>query len=686
MKDARGVRTRQRMSSEVDMVRGRAKKAVDEILQIVDVTDDANAFYGYGKSKHFRHRGIDIPNKLVTDFIVTNPIKVMKAYTHRVAPKYEFARKFGGRNIEDVLDDMTDRMYDSGMKTKDVLAARKDFRHMYDRVVGSVIRDPEAMNQSVANILRFAAETNYLGSAGFSTLPDAAKIIMEHELGTVTKTLLSILETKGAILKGEEGKIAGELLEIEMGSAHMRMVEDLLNNPLQQGILDRGRNIAYALNLLAPMTNIMKRIESAARGHTLIDYSIKLSQGKASKFEIEYLARYNIDKRMATEIANAPWEKTGSGLYLPNTQAWADAIQFPSTTASVRRGPTGKVKGDRYVPAFFRRNENTIYIDGDYIRNTMFPAKAWTKPRMEGVKPLDEDAFKTPAEFENFIMMHEIMHTNFSAGKLGIDLTEAGGVARYENKINELALAEMKRQKGIQQDTIESFRASMNSGIMNTVIMGTPADKPIITDGVAYIPMRIAKTIGMKEDPNFKGYARVENSLIGLPFQFMSYSLGAANKITAAFSQDQIRNKTAGILASLALGYAVLKIKTPDFVWEDMSMQDKFARAVDASGMIALWSDLLYESIAMSGALGGPDPLGGFLQPKYPETDPYAAVIGGVGGAGPSITYDLIQGAYQFTNGDYGEGAKEFTRNLPYMRLWFLRDQMNEITRGWARY
>ena len=88
----------------------------------------------------------------------------------------------------------------------------------------------------------------------------------------------------------------------------------------------------------------------------------------------------------------------------------------------------------------------------------------------------------------------------------------------------------------------------------------------------------------------------------------------------------------------------------------------------------------------MSGALGGPDPLGGFLQPKYPETDPYAAVIGGVGGAGPSITYDLIQGAYQFTNGDYGEGAKEFTRNLPYMRLWFLRDQMNEITRGWARY
>jgi len=434
------------------------------------------------------------------------------------------------------------------------------------------------------------------------------------------------------------------------------------------------------------MTNIMKRIESAARGHTLIDYSIKLSQGKASKFEIEYLARYNIDKNMATEIANAPWEKTGSGLYLPNTQAWSDAIQFPSTTANRLVGPTGKFKGNAYMPTAYRAKDNTILVDVDYITSTAFPAKSWTKPTKEGVNPLDEDAFRTPQEYVNFLMMREVMVRQFNAGDLKIDLTKKGGSAAYDNKINELAMAEMKRQKGIQQNTIESFRASMNSGIMNTVIMGTPADKPIITDGVAYIPMRVAKTIGMKEDPNFKGYARVENSLIGLPFQFMSYSLGAANKITAAFTQDQIRNKTAGIVTSLILGYAVLKLKTPDFVWEDMSAQDKFARSVDASGLLALWSDLMYESIAMSGALGTPDPSGGFIQPKFPETDPYAAVIGGVGGAGPSIAYDLIEGAYQFTSGEYGEGAKQFTRNLPYMRLWFLKDQMNEITRGWARY
>ena len=39
------------------------------------------AFYGHGKSKHFRHRNLDIPNKLVTDFIITNPVQVMSVHT-----------------------------------------------------------------------------------------------------------------------------------------------------------------------------------------------------------------------------------------------------------------------------------------------------------------------------------------------------------------------------------------------------------------------------------------------------------------------------------------------------------------------------------------------------------------------------------------------------------------------------
>ena len=62
-------------------------------------------YYGAGKSKHFKHRLVDIPNNLVLDYIQTNPIAVMKAYTQRTGARYEFARMFNGNTIDDVLDD-----------------------------------------------------------------------------------------------------------------------------------------------------------------------------------------------------------------------------------------------------------------------------------------------------------------------------------------------------------------------------------------------------------------------------------------------------------------------------------------------------------------------------------------------------------------------------------------------------
>jgi hypothetical protein len=60
--------------------------------------------------------------------------------------------------------------------------------------------------------------------------------------------------------------------------------------------------------------------------------------------------------------------------------------------------------------------------------------------------------------------------------------------------------------------------------------------------------------------------------------------------------------------------------------------------------------------------------------------------VTGVLGAGPSIATDLtINPAIDFINGDYGEGMKTFLRNLPFMRLWFWKDDMNEMTRGISR-
>lgn len=94
----------------------------------------------------------------------------------------------------------------------------------------------------------------------------------------------------------------------------------------------------------------------------------------------------------------------------------------------------GKTYEDgRYVPAFYNEENNTITIDEVFIKGSMFEDKAWTKPKVEGVKALPEDQFQTPEEWYTFILGHEIMHTRSKQ-------RSQESKADYENRINNLTL------------------------------------------------------------------------------------------------------------------------------------------------------------------------------------------------------------------------------------------------------
>jgi len=554
-----------------------AKRVDDTVNNIIrkneDIADDSMAFYGHGKSMHLRHRTLDIPNKLVTEFIVTDPVEVMKVYTRRVAGRYEFNKMFDGRSVDQVADDLDFESYKGGMSPADINMHRKDFLHMYDRVVGQVIKNPDRWDQDVVNILRNLAQWNYLGSSGMSTIPDLAKILMEHEIGSVMKGLTGILQDSRVRLTAKEGRLAGEILEIFMGDVHLRNVEDLTSKQFDSGIqitASKVTNLFYLLNGLAPMTNLMKKLDAVIRQHEMVEFSIKDAKGTATARDIETLRRYGIDKDDSNAISKLyddgviqNSKEKGDGVFLANSDKW---------------------------------------IDG-----------------------------------------------------------------------------------GVDPKTLDNFRGAMNTGIMNTVLMGTPADKPIIADGVVYVPAWVGKKFGMKEDPKFRGYTRLETGLAGLPFQFWSYSFAAANKITAAMMTGQAKNRTAAITTALGLGWLSLQIKsefnTPagERMWDQLSFSDQLARSFDASGIAAIYSDLFYTAMNTSMALGGPDISGGMISPKFPQEENIADAATSIGGAGPSIATDLSRGMIQFLDGEYGSGSKLILKNLPYMRLWFIKDMVNEL-------
>ena len=128
-----------------------------------------------------------------------------------------------------------------------------------------------------------------------------------------------------------------------------------------------------------------------------------------------------------------------------------------------------------------------------------------------------------------------------------------------------------------------------------------------------------------------------------------------------------------------------LAIHTPSFGWEEMGWRDRFVRSFDMSGVMALYSDILYTSLHTSLALGGPNITNGLISPKFPQEPNAIDALTGVAGAGPSWAADTISGMYQFANGEYGEGGNQVVRNLPFARMWFLKDDINQITRAWAQ-
>ncbi len=553
------------LSTAPEAVNQRAKDAVDTILGDIDLTDVDKTFFGAGKSKHLRHRTLDIPNSEVWDFIVQDPMSVAKIYTHRTASKYYFAREFDGRSIDDVIDDNAIDMIRQGLSDKQIQQFARDFRVGYDRVTGTMrYRDPSAIDNATATALKELAQVTYLGTAGLSAIPDFARVIMEHEVGDVAKALGAFISDNRLKMARDEAKRVGEAVEISQNIVHQRIVDDITNNPSQHPIWDKAKSAFYIANGLAPVTQIAKTLDATVRGHELIKLSLQLRDGTISDANRTFLARYNIDEQAAREIAEAPFERTSNGLYLPNTKAWEEA--------------------------------------------------------------------------------------------------------------------------GISLRTRERWDTGMQSGILNTIMMGTPADKPIIVDGVAYVPFRIAEKFGLKEDANVKGYSRIESGMLGLPFQFYSYALAATNKVLGGYAQGQIKTRYVGLLAALGLGYMSTMYKVPDFAWNQMEPQDKFARAFDASGVAALWSDLGYTAMHTSLALGGPNITGGFLSPKYPVKQDAWSAATGILGPGAGIVEGQAKAAVNFFNGDYEEGMKEFERNLPFTGLWIWKDEMNEFARAAGRF
>jgi hypothetical protein len=83
--------------------------------------------------------------------------------------------------------------------------------------------------------------------------------------------------------------------------------------------------------------------------------------------------------------------------------------------------------------------DDSIVIDSS-AAIAEFPAKPWTRPSIEGATPLPADAFRTPAEWLDFLMLKEANRSITT--KLATETDAA-----FENRISQIALEEVKSER-----------------------------------------------------------------------------------------------------------------------------------------------------------------------------------------------------------------------------------------------
>lgn len=323
---------------------------------------------GVPKGKHLRHRQINIPEYLISDFIIKDS-RIARSYSARVGKRIEWARQFGNQTIEDILDDAEVRMRESGMDEKKIVSLRADMAFEYERVMGEHLKDPSRWDAQTARVIKESTGIAYLDTAAYASVTDAGMIVMERGFGKIYQGLRSEVDRNMLRKNAKLIPATGERTELALGGAQQRLIADNIDgleptaverilNPITRAYY----NIPILGNGLGTVTHLFKTIDGSYRASDLMEHVVNMANGTIKEADARYLLRMGISESDAKIMAKLPYEK-GDNILHPNIDKWPN-----------------KTKAEREIVLKW----NTAMNAG--IGNTVLHATSFDKPRvMDGV-------------------------------------------------------------------------------------------------------------------------------------------------------------------------------------------------------------------------------------------------------------------------------------------------------------
>ena len=306
-----------------------AEGIVNHILK--EDIDDID-YSGLPSGKHFRHRSVNIPEWKVSKFIIKRP-EVLSSYSRRMGNRLEWVRNFGKQSIDDILNEVELDAIAKNKSDQDIANLRADMLGEYERLMGILSKSPDRVDAQVVKATKDLAGMTFLHSAGIASITDAGSIILEHGIGKVFNDAVLKSGTKGFQLAAAEVKKITVGADIIQGHGIRRVVNDDVRriNPntverIFNPITNAFYNIPIIGNSLGVVTRFGKIIDAVLRQNHLIDLSKRYDS--LDIMDIEYLARYGIDRDTARQFADLIDNEViqqVDGFYLSNIDKWPSA-------------------------------------------------------------------------------------------------------------------------------------------------------------------------------------------------------------------------------------------------------------------------------------------------------------------------------------------------------------------------
>jgi hypothetical protein len=578
---------------------GRLEKDVEEIVQGIlrmkpytPVDEDA-----IGRARSLRQRSLDIPRSKLFDFIELDAEAVLRYYSRTVSADLELHKRFGDVTMKEQLDEVTSHFNElidqatSGKQRADLLKERnmhlKDIRAMRDRLRGTYGL-PDDPFRLASRAMRGVKQYNYItqmGRAVVASIPDLGRIVMTEGIERAFRDAFIPLfrNLDGIKLNAREAKIAGNVLEMEMGFRAQAMAElgDTFgrHSPFERALLGSSGMFSI-VNLFNPWNAALKSMAAGVISTRIIEDSL---------------------------ITSAPFLRSQSAKMVA-----VDSI--PSA------------KADREISAKYNRETNIVTYSESALKKS-FSEKAWLNPKMAGVEPLSDDLIRNFEDWKEFVINHEMAHADYP--KL---LEEADFPEAYENRMNRVAanrmlmkrynrtrdLSKFGREKlaragidGVLADRIArqfeqygSFAqrgenslgkplgtASNKGGEMlnpNTaewtdwqaqeayrLALGADIDRAIVTPGAGDRPLWMSTELG---------------SVIG---QYKAFSVAAAQRVLIPALQQKDSEIMMGLVSMVALGVVVDQLSRSQYDYGDNpTLADRLVSGIDRSGVLGYFSDI----------------------------------------------------------------------------------------------